>query len=108
MNFSNYQVKARDFAVYGDENSVVYPVTLLNEEAGEVAGKLAKAMRKGVSYEDPQFKMDMAKELGDVLWAVANVASDLGLDLDEIAQYNLIKLEGRRERGTIIGSGDNR
>jgi MazG nucleotide pyrophosphohydrolase domain len=50
----------------------------------------------------------MAKELGDVLWYVAQLASELGLDLDEIAQVNLDKLLSRQRGGVLSGSGDER
>jgi hypothetical protein len=43
-----------------------------------------------------------------VLWYVAQVASELGLDLEEIAQQNLDKLLSRQQRGVLSGSGDNR
>ncbi len=50
----------------------------------------------------------MAKELGDVLWYVAQLASELELDLDTIAQANLNKLLSRQQRGVLSGSGDDR
>jgi NTP pyrophosphatase (non-canonical NTP hydrolase) len=50
----------------------------------------------------------MAKELGDVLWYVAQLASELGLELDEIAQTNLDKLLSRQRRGVLSGDGDDR
>ena len=50
----------------------------------------------------------MESEIGDVLWYVAALSSDLGLSLDKIAQKNLSKLESRMKRGVIKGSGDNR
>jgi NTP pyrophosphatase (non-canonical NTP hydrolase) len=50
----------------------------------------------------------MSKELGDVLWYVAQIASELGLDLDEIARANLEKLLSRQHRGVLSGSGDER
>jgi NTP pyrophosphatase (non-canonical NTP hydrolase) len=47
-------------------------------------------------------------ELGDVLWYVAQLASELGFSLDEIAQANLDKLASRAARNVIAGSGDHR
>ncbi|MCW3068345.1 MAG: hypothetical protein JWL67_970 [Solirubrobacterales bacterium] len=50
----------------------------------------------------------MSKELGDVLWYVAQIASELGLDLDQVAEANLEKLLSRQRRGVLSGSGDER
>ena len=53
-------------------------------------------------------KQEILKELGDVLWYVAQVASELGLSLDKIANQNIEKLYSRLERGKLSGSGDSR
>ena len=37
-----------------------------------------------------------------------NVCEKLGFDFYECLQLNIDKLDGRQERGTIMGSGDNR
>jgi NTP pyrophosphatase (non-canonical NTP hydrolase) len=50
----------------------------------------------------------MTKELGDVLWYVSQIASELGLELEEIAEANLEKLLSRQRRGVLSGSGDER
>jgi NTP pyrophosphatase (non-canonical NTP hydrolase) len=50
----------------------------------------------------------MAKELGDVLWYVSQITSELGLELEDIAQANLEKLLSRQRRGVLSGSGDER
>ena len=52
--------------------------------------------------------VDLMKELGDVLWFVAQFATEMDIDLDEIAEKNLAKLEDRQKRGVIRGSGDDR
>lgn len=87
-----------------------YPAMALAEEAGEVSGKFAKFLRKR-DFSNKAFetlRSDVAKELGDVLWQVAAVATELWLDLQDIADANLAKLEGRAAAGTIIGEGDDR
>ena len=43
-----------------------------------------------------------------LLWYLAQVATELNLSLDEIAEYNIEKLIDRLERGKIQGDGDNR
>lgn len=102
MDFYEYQVEAHSFAAYGDREE--YPVLALAEEAGEVVGKFAKALRKGV----PVDKEAVAKELGDVLWNVAEIATILDLDLEEVAMVNILKLKDREDRGVLLGEGDNR
>lgn len=77
----------------------------LLEEAGEVAG-VFKRMARGDFTDDPGPKL--SKELGDVLWYLARVAADNGWTLSSIAQANLDKLESRRIRNTILGSGSER
>lgn len=101
INFNEYQEAARKTAIY-DNN--LYPVLGLAEEAGEVAGKVAKSLRdKTLVSEDV-----LTKELGDVLWMVAAICSDSGISLGEVAQRNLDKLASRQIRGTLSGAGDER
>jgi len=106
--FDAYQDKARIYAVYPFENSIVYPILGLAGEAGEVAGKMSKIMRDKDGLVSTQDREDLGKELGDVLWFVAQAASDLGLSLGDIADGNLDKLADRAERGVLKGSGDDR
>ena len=103
MNLSDYQDAAVDSAIYARDYAVTYPILGLVGEAGEVAEKWKKNLRDGVFDID-----DMAKELGDVLWYLANTANDLGLNLDFIAWQNLDKLADRKARGVLAGNGDNR
>lgn len=108
-----YQQAARSFATGGGE-TLEYAVLGLAEEAGEVAGKVAKFIRKHskapveAMADSSHEYHELALELGDCLWMVANAAAALGIPLGAVAKMNIKKLEGRRERGTIIGEGDHR
>ncbi|MBL7156407.1 MAG: nucleoside triphosphate pyrophosphohydrolase family protein [Candidatus Pacebacteria bacterium] len=109
MDFKEYQKYSRKTAIYPDkDNNFVYPVLGLVGEAGEVAEKIKKILRDNKGIIDEQNREEIKKELGDVLWYLAQIAAELNLSLDEIAQANIEKLESRRERNKLHGSGDNR
>lgn len=103
MTFDDYQAAAKKTAIYPEQYKVIYPALGLAGESGEVAEKVKKWIRDGKLDPDA-----VKKELGDVLWYVAAVASDLDLSLSDVAQTNVQKLESRQARGTLSGSGDNR
>lgn len=77
-------------------------------EVGEVQGKIKKIIRDSGGVITDEHRAAVAKELGDCLWYISQAATEFGLDLDEVAQGNLDKLAGRKERGTLQGSGDDR
>lgn len=101
MDFNQYQAWTNSTAIYDNH---LYPVLGLTEEAGEVAGKVAKALRDKHAVDGEMLK----KELGDVLWMLARVADDFGITLEEVAQTNYNKLEDRKRRSKLSGEGDNR
>ena len=112
MTLDEYQSAARRTALYPDETRLLYPVLKLAGEAGEVAEKVGKWMRDdgwlpGADVGHAQ-RGALVKELGDVLWYIANVAADLGVSLDDVATTNIEKLADRKVRGAIKGSGDER
>jgi NTP pyrophosphatase (non-canonical NTP hydrolase) len=109
MDFSDYQTKSRKTARYpAIGHPVVYPALGLVNEAGEVAGKIKKVFRDKDGHISEETREALKAELGDVLWYIAQVATELNLSLDEIAEHNITKLYDRLERGKIQGDGDNR
>lgn len=108
MDLSEYQRRSRATAAYPREAWLSYPALGLAGEAGEVAEHAKKAIRDDGGTVSEQRRAAMGKELGDVLWYVAQVATEVGLDLGEIAEGNLAKLLSRQERGVLSGSGDDR
>ena len=73
-------------------------------EAGEVAEKVKKMIRDGTKV----VPMDIIKEIGDVVFYCTALANHVGYGLDTVIDINVVKLNGRSQRGTIRGSGDNR
>ena len=109
MNFNDYQTKSHNTAKYPIiGHGVIYPTLGLVNEAGEVAGKIKKVFRDKYGQISAETRDALKAELGDVLWYMAQVATELDLTLDEIAEYNIAKLYDRLERGKIKGDGDNR
>jgi NTP pyrophosphatase (non-canonical NTP hydrolase) len=109
MLLSDYQRLSRRTATYPDAGeNIVYPTLGLAGEAGEVAEKVKKLLRDDGGILSEERRAALAAELGDVLWYVAQVATEAGLDLEEIAQANLDKLLSRQQRGVLSGSGGQR
>ena len=109
MDLSTYQQRARETARYPQVGAnPIYPTLGLCGEAGEVADKVKKVLRDRGGDFDAAVIEDLRLELGDVLWYVAQLASELGLDLQEVAEANLAKLASRAARNVIAGSGDRR
>ncbi|KKR13704.1 MAG: hypothetical protein UT40_C0011G0015 [Candidatus Woesebacteria bacterium GW2011_GWA1_39_21b] len=109
MTFEDYQRDSRQTAKYPRAGqNIFYPTLGLASEAGEVAGKIKKIHRDHGDVITDEHRADLKKELGDVLWYVAQLATELDLSLEEVAQTNLDKLLSRLERGVLGGSGDNR
>jgi len=108
MKLTEYQEKAMETAIFPSEYSLVYPALGLVGEAGEVAEKVKKIIRDNQGVVDGKKGEEIAKELGDVLWYIAALSTELGYELEEIANMNLEKLANRHNRGVLSGSGDNR
>lgn len=111
LALDNYQDLASQTALYprpDDGSFPPYPALGLTGEAGEVAEKVKKAIRDDGGEITEERRAALIKELGDVLWYVAAMCSELDVGMGEVATSNLEKLFGRKQRGTIKGSGDDR
>lgn len=108
MKFEEYQTQASQTAIYGDEYTIVYPALGLVNEAGEVVGKVKKVLRDNGGKFTPEQREMIGDEVGDVLWYMAALCTDLGIPMERIAQNNINKLNSRLARGVLQGSGDKR
>lgn len=106
MNINEYQQQASRTAIY--EDKIIYPTLGLVGEAGEIANKVKKVLRDNRGELQEDVRQNLISELGDVLWYVAALATDLKIELSKVANKNIAKLNSRQNRGTISGSGDNR
>jgi NTP pyrophosphatase (non-canonical NTP hydrolase) len=106
MDTEVYQINARATAIYPKHCAVDYCIHGLTNEAGEVAGAWKKYLRGDYGIEEARDKVK--KEVGDVLWYVSQICTEINLTLGEVMQANLDKLADRQQRGVIAGSGDTR
>lgn len=109
LAFDEYTESVLPLARYPNVGkNLTYPVLGLCGEAGEVAEKVKKQIRDREGVIDAKFIEDVIKELGDVLWYVAAVASEVGVTLEGVAKMNMVKLHDRAARGKLQGNGDSR
>lgn len=106
--FNFYQEWTATTAIYPEERAMDYLIHGLTSEAGEVAGKWKKYIRDEEETIDSVRALAIAKELGDCVWYIARLADEIGWTFQDIIDLNIVKLEERKEREVIGGSGDNR
>ena len=107
--FQTYQRESRKtWGVIPMNHPIVYPTMGLVNEAGEFAGKIKKIFRDKDGQISAEDREALKQELGDVLWYLTQICTELDLTLEEVAEANLVKLFSRLERGQIKGDGDNR
>lgn len=119
MTLNEYQRQAATFATE-ESKCFAYMLAGLGEETGELQGKFAKAVRKGLMNKDytlgyhntmkdnVELRKAIKKEMGDVLWMLSQTAALMGITLETVARENIAKLTDRQQRGVIVGEGDNR
>ncbi len=110
MTFDDYQKRALTTVISNNDKfkDTLHWVLGINGEAGEVAEKVKKIIRDKNGKVSQEDKLELSKELGDVLWYLAVFAHDLGFSFDDVAKANLDKLQSRKSRGVLGGQGDNR
>lgn len=103
MTLNEFQIEAKrtSAAPFPERERLLVQTLGLCGEAGEVADLVKKATWHGRDL----CPADMAIELGDVLWYLADIATALGLTLEEIAAMNVAKLRARYPDGFTVGGG---
>ncbi len=109
ITFDDYQDFAASTKQYPDiGHGVIYPTIGLAGETGEVCDKIKKIFRDCDGKFTPSAIHSIRDELGDVLWYISQISTELGISLTEVASRNAYKLKARQVKNTIKGSGDNR
>lgn len=114
LTFDEYQEQSGKTAlpisppVGPDATRAVYNALAMAGEAGEIAGKVSKALRDNKGHISDELRRDLLKECGDLQWHLVQFVAAIGASMASVALMNLAKLRSRQERGVLGGSGDNR
>jgi|SRR5665213_1510294 NTP pyrophosphatase (non-canonical NTP hydrolase) len=108
MQAKEYQDWTETTAIYPKDEGIVYTALGLAGEAGEVANVVKKMIRDDNGFFLQEKHDKLVAELGDVMWYVARMATELNVSLEQLMQLNHDKLQDRLARNVIKGSGDNR
>lgn len=96
MNFNDYQILAHKTSANKKQmDCVVNGVMGMNGEAGECIDTVKKHLFQGHELDEDK----LVKEMGDVLWYIAETCTGLGIGMEEIAQKNIAKLMARYPKG---------
>lgn len=108
MYLNEYQAESKKTAIFPPGRSLEYLFLGICGESGEIAEKAKKIIRdkQGIFVDDDREAIKL--ELGDVLWYIAQIATELDFTLEDVAKANLEKLFSRMERNKISGEGDKR
>jgi NTP pyrophosphatase (non-canonical NTP hydrolase) len=75
--------------------------------AGET-GEVVDALKKWVGHDHPFNRDEIVKEMGDVLWYLAELGTALDITLDEVAEKNEAKLRLRYPDGFTVAQSITR
>lgn len=105
MKFNEYQQLAhRTSANKSQQDCLVNGVMGMNGEAGECIDTVKKHLFQGHPLDDNK----LIKEMGDVLWYIAETCTGLGVGMDAVAETNIAKLKLRYPAGFDADKSLNR
>ena len=109
MKLETFQEFCNSITKSGDRcDNIEYLAIAINEEAGEIAGKVKKLIRDDYGVLTEERRLAIIKECGDVLYYLGRMCHFLNSTLEEAAQSNVDKYNDRKSRGKLHGDGDDR
>ena len=124
MDVSEYQRRTADTAIYDESVAdalgssfdstkrsylhMAYCTLGITGEAGEIAEHIKKMLRDDQMIPTVDRRDALHKEIGDLMWYVSQLCTELGFSLDDVMAFNLSKLQRRKNRGVLHGDGDDR
>lgn len=91
MEINEYQTQIRNFADYPIDVGPFTVILELHHNVGRLSDKLNKVLIKDHGAFSKEDKFKVAISLGDILNNISNIATDLGLTMNDIISINLTK-----------------
>ena len=107
-SIQDYQKWSRKTAIYPPKIAVQYTALGLAGEVGEICNEIKKVYRDDNGVITEKRRANLVAEFGDVLWYLARVTDELNIDMLDVIERNVSKLEDRLARDVLSGSGGNR
>lgn len=108
MDFKAYQNFADTTRIYPEDMKIIYPCLGISGEVGEVCEKIKKIYRDKNGQFSEHDKDEICREIGDVLWYLSALCTDLNRDFNDIAFKNTQKIYERKNQNKLNGNGDYR
>jgi len=102
------EVSLRNPAYLREWLPISYCATGLNGEAGEIANLVKKALRDEGGFISTDRREKLFGEIGDAQWYISELCTSLGFKLEDVMEYNLVKLNKRQEENVLTGDGSDR
>jgi NTP pyrophosphatase (non-canonical NTP hydrolase) len=89
--------EARDFTAVKERMQDTGTVRLMHAMIGMCteSGEIQDQLKKAIFYGKPLDRTNLVEELGDLMWYVGVMCSELNVDLDEVMEKNIAKLKKR-------------
>ena len=115
MEFNDYQEECAktDLGNIGGRKELnpewMYYVLGMAGEMGEFQEKIKKLFRDhNGKIDNHHLRMELTYEMGDILWYMARLSKKMGITMEEVAAFNIMKLSSRKKRSKLQGDGDDR
>ena len=89
MEANDYQLQIRNFIEYPLEIGPFSVILDLQKDVGTLSEKLNKVLVENHGSFEHKDKFKVAISLGDILFDISNIATDLGYTLNDIISLNL-------------------
>lgn len=95
MDINTYQKTIREYINYPKEVGPYSVILSLSKNLGKLSEKLNDVLINNHGSFDDKKRMSTIITLGDILFDIVNMASDLDYNMNDVLSLNLMKYQGQ-------------